>query len=268
MSRNGVSVWNGSWYRDAGEATAWEETLHLDEAGGRPAGRPSESVGDRMAAIFAGSAGAPPDAGSARDPEVLRERNRQRSGRRARSRLRRYAAANRLDRLVVLTYADPQHDLRKVKRDVNLFVKRKLRGLLGPDAAYALTWEVHKSGAWHVNVLVPGYIRHDRLARAWGRGFVWIHKFRAQRGGSGRDAARMAARYVAKYAGKEVEGMGGGVHAYEVAQGFQPAVVRLFGASMADVFAQVEDGATPEYVWSSIGEPDHNGPPVGFASWL
>jgi hypothetical protein len=220
-----------------------------------------------MAAIFAGEKGAAPDAGSARDPEQLRERNRARSGRRARSRLRRYAAANRLDRLIVLTYAQPEHDLPKVKRDVHLFVKRKLRGLLGPDAAYAITFETHKSGAWHVNVLVPGYIKHKRLERAWGRGFVWIHKFKAARGGSGRDAAREAARYVAKYAGKEVEGMASGQHAYEVAQGFQPHVIRLYGSSSIDVFAQAEDGATPAYIWQSIGEPDHTGPPVAFASW-
>jgi hypothetical protein len=182
--------------------------------------------------------------------------------------LRRYAAANRLDRLVVLTYAEPQHDLKKVKKDVHLFVKRKLRGLIGPDAAYALSFETHKSGAWHVNVLVPTYIKHERLARKWGRGYVWIHKFKAGKGGSGRDAARQAARYVAKYAGKEVEGMADGAHAYEVAQGFQPAVVRLFGHSLVDVVSQAEGGASPDYVWQSIGEPDHTGPPVAFASWM
>lgn len=261
-----VRYWTGSYYPDAGELTAWEEGT------GGTAGALGDgiSVSDRMAAIFAGDkldVDAPPGAGSARDQETREQDTRKRSGRRARSRLRRYACANRLDRLVVLTYREPQTDLARVKRDVRLFVKRKLRGLIGPDAAYAITWETHKSGAWHVNLLVPSYIRHERLERAWGRGFVWITKFKAPKGGSGRDAARAAARYVAKYAGKDVEGMPGAVHRYEVAQGFQPNVVRLYGLRLADVMRETGEQNPPRYVWQSIGEPDHRGPPVAFASW-
>lgn len=260
-----MHYWAGSYYADAGELIGWEESDRRAET----ASDPIVNVSDRMAAILgpSGDADAAPGAGSARDPEQLRESTRKRSGRRARSKLRRYAAANRLDRLIVLTYAEPEFDLAKCKRDVRLFVKRKLRGLVGPDMAYAVTWEQHKSGAWHVNVLVNGYIRQPKLARAWGRGFVWIKKFKVARGGSGRDAARAAARYVAKYASKDVEGFADGLHRYEVGQGFQPNVVRLYAGSLAGLMEETGEETAPAYVWRSIGDEDFTGPPVGFVMW-
>lgn len=260
-----VGLWSANYYPGAGELTAWEETVRLAESAGRPGGQPSGpvSVGDRMAAIFGDAA---PGAGSARDPERLGQSTRARSGRRARSRLRRYAAANHLDRLVVLTYREGTSDLKRVKRDVRLFIKRKLRPMVGPDMPYAVTWELHKSGNWHVNILLNSYVRHKRLERAWGRGFVWITKFKSRTGG--KDAAREAARYVAKYAGKDVEGMPGSVHRYEVAEGFQPAAVRLYGASLADLFSQAEEQDLPAYMWRSSSLDDWRGPPVAFASWL
>jgi hypothetical protein len=255
-----VHYWSASYYPGAGELTAWEDVAGEGSASAR---EPIASVGDRLAAIF--GEGAARGAGSARDPEPREDATRQRSGRRARSRLRRYAAANHLDRLIVLTYAEQTDDLAKVKRDVRLFVKRKLRPLVGPDMPYAITWELHKSGTWHVNILLNSYVRHAKLHRAWGRGFVWITKFKSKSGG--KDAAREAARYASKYAGKDVEGMDGGIHRYEVAQGFAPAVVRLYGGSLADVVDEAGEAEEPRYVWRSIGAEDWRGPPVAFVSW-
>lgn len=270
-----VVVWNGSYYPDAGELTAWEEVAGWDAP--TPGGDAGASVGDRMAAIFAG----PVAAGPAEEPPAADNSTRKRSGRRARSRLRRYSAANRLDRLVVLTYRTPQFDLAQCKRDVREFLRRRL----GPVAthrrkrrrswrtsssfgrAWAVTWEQHESGAWHVNVLLNVYVPHAALERAWGHGYVWITRFQTRRGG--RDGARAAARYVAKYVGKDIEGMASSVHRYEVAQGFQPRVVRLYASSFAELLREphVVERDRPSYIWQSIGEPSFTGPPVAFASW-
>jgi hypothetical protein len=46
-----------------------------------------------------------------------------------------------------------------------------------------------------------------------------------------RDEARLAARYLAEYIGKDFADHPKGLHRYDVAEGFQPRVVRVTGRS-------------------------------------
>jgi hypothetical protein len=208
--------------------------------------------------------------------------NRDRAARRARGRLRRYAAANGLDRLIVLTYADQTADLRQVKRDTARFVKRGLMPLITSPgrgrpggvqpkrrAPYVIGWERHKSGNWHINVLVRPYVAHERLERAWGRGYVWITRFQSKRGGSGRDAAREAAGYVAKYVAKEfADAPLDRTHRYEVGQGFQPREVRVYGTTARTLLWSVEreTGATVRHLWTALRVGSDRSPPVLWAA--
>ena len=54
------------------------------------------------------------------------------------------------------------------------------------------------------------------------------------------DEARLAARYLSKYVGKDVddERRLAGLHRYEVAQGFQPERIACYGGSAEDVIEQ------------------------------
>ena len=49
--------------------------------------------------------------------------------------------------------------------------------------------------------------------------------------------ARLAARYLARYVGRDLEDERrlAGLHRYEVAQGFQPAKIECYGSSAEDV---------------------------------
>lgn len=194
-----------------------------------------------------------------------------RAGRRARGQVRRYAVANGVNRLLTLTYRPPQPvDPEPVLRDVAAFLK--LLRADRPDLAYVRVLERHKSGAIHVHVGVSGAgskLDRERLARLWGRGFIDVRKIRSNRPGR-REAARSAARYLAKYVGKDAVRVDGG-HRYEVRQGCQPRAVRTAARSLDDgwrVLVGLAGGEVPAYDWSSSGDPDWNGPPVRFLSWV
>lgn len=262
--------WEGRYYPSAGEVIGWECCEWEAEPLAASLG---ESVGDRMAAIFAA-----PGAGSARDPESPPETStrealhRGRASRRARGRLRRYAAANGLDRLIVLTYADQTADLPKVKRDTARFVKRWLLPRIATGehrrGPYVIGWERHKSGNWHVNVLVRPYLKQGAIERGWGRGFVWISRFRSDGKGGGRGAARKAAAYVAKYVAKDFETAPlDRTHRYEVGQGFQPAEVRVYGLTSRSLeWAAIEEaGGHVSYRWQSMRVGADRSPPVLWA---
>ena len=83
--------------------------------------------------------------------------------------------------------------------------------------------------------------------------------------------AALAARYLSKYLAKDL-GEGGqpaGLHRYEVAEGFQPAVDRLRGASSTEVLAKASErmGAEPVDVWDSATEPTWTRPHAIWARW-
>ena len=80
---------------------------------------------------------------------------------------------------------------------------------------------------------VGRFVPRRLIERAWGRGFVHIKLLEGLPVGSGeRDEARLAARYLARYVGRDLEDerRPAGLHRYEVAQGFQPAKIECYGA--------------------------------------
>jgi len=84
------------------------------------------------------------------------------------------------------------------------------------------------------------------------------------------DEARVASGYLSKYIGKAFdERRTPGLHRYEVAEGFQPAVSRLYGRTASDVLEQASDrmGRGPSKVWRSESEKDWKGPPAVSATW-
>lgn len=205
-----------------------------------------------------------------RDPE----RSASEGARRARSKVRRYCAANRLNRLGTLTYrGDGCHDPLMLRRDVAEFWRR-LRSLTGRSSLpYVWTPEWHKSGhGLHVHFAVGEYTARTLIDQAWGRGFVHIKLLGDLPVGSGTLAqARLAARYLSKYVSKDFDGERmGGLHRYEVGQGFQPATVSVAALTRHEAIGRacaVMGGQRPEHTWVSDETEDWSGPPAVWLSW-
>lgn len=202
-------------------------------------------------------------------------RSAQEAGRRARANLRRYCAANRLNRLGTLTYAgEGCHDPLQVRADVADFF-RALRTALGGDPLpYVWVPEWHKTGhGLHVHFAVGRYVPRSVIAAAWGRGFVHIKLLGDMAVGSGpREEARRAAGYLSKYVAKTFSDPDArvlGLHRYDVAQGFKPAKVSICGRDLGDVLGQACDtfGGAPAHVWSSFDVPEWDRPPAVWAMW-
>jgi hypothetical protein len=194
------------------------------------------------------------------------------AARRARGKVRRYCAANRLNRLGTLTYrGEGCHDPAALREDVGGFFRR-LRGAVGERFPYLWVPEWHKGGhGLHVHFAVGRYVRHGAIDGAWGHGFVHIKLLGDLPTGSGSlGEARLASRYLSKYVGKDLgEGEAAGLHRYEVAQGFQPRSVSLDGATADEVLGWAEsvmDGPAA-YLWRSRDQEGWAGPPAVWASW-
>lgn len=251
--------WEGNHFEDAGEVVGWRETRVI-------------RAGDEVSYPLAMMGTRPVGAGSAEHtPTGELESSAVRAARRAKTRLRRYAVANRLTYLWVLTFAPDaggvqEFDLRAAKRATSAWVRYGLRDALGYQGAYVIGWERHKSGAWHVNVLLGARIDHRLLEVAWGHGNVWVSLFRARPGEGGRDLARRASAYVAKYVAKEFAEAGRYVHRYEVAQGFAVRVVRVFALSASGIIE--ECGAGPAaYRFDAVAPESGRGPPIVWAAF-
>jgi len=198
------------------------------------------------------------------------ERSASEGDRRARGHVRRYCAANRLNRLGTLTYGPPFcRDARRVREDVRWFFRR-LRRRTGP-LAYLWVPELHADGErYHVHFAVGRYVHRGWIVEAWPHGFVHIKLLGDLPVGSGTlGEARAAGRYLGKYVSKSLGGGGAGLHRYEVAQGFQPERQRLTGPTMRAVLAEASSlmGSAPEHVWDSAGEEGWQGPHAVWASW-
>jgi hypothetical protein len=208
------------------------------------------------------------DGGGVWDPVRAEEE----AGRRARTKVRRYCAANRLNRLGTLTYAgEGCHDAVQLRGDVARFFRSVRRDLGGDPLAYLWVPELHPGGhGLHVHFAVGRFVRRSLIDAAWGRGFVHIKLLGNLPVGSGTlGEARMAARYVGKYVTKDLgEHRAGGLHRYEVAQRFQPRKVELQGRSVDDVIRQASEvmGRSPEVRWLSE-EDGKDGPPRCWVSW-
>lgn len=209
--------------------------------------------------------------GSASNPE----RAAAEAGRRARGRLRRYCAANRLNRLGTLTYAGPGcHEPEQIREHLGEFFRVVRDRLGGTSLPYVWVPEWHKSGhGLHAHFAVGQYVPQKLIREVWGRGHVHIKLLGDLPVGSGTiSEARAAAGYLSKYVAKtfsEPTARVLGLHRYDVAQGFQPEIHHLWGRSAGDVIAQgsaVLEGA-PSFEWSSASAADWQGPPAVWAQW-
>src|SRR5664280_3341579 len=98
------------------------------------------------------------------------------AARRARGKVRRYCAANRLNRLGTLTYRGAGcHDPRQLRADVADFFRRLRAGVDTGPLPYLWVPEWHPGGhGLHVHFAVGRYVRRSLVASSWGRGFVHI----------------------------------------------------------------------------------------------
>jgi hypothetical protein len=209
--------------------------------------------------------------GFATDPE----RSAAEAGRRAKANLRRYCAANRLNRLGTLTYAGAGcHDPEAVREDLGEFF-RNLRTATG-GKAFPYVWvpEWHPGGhGLHAHFAVGKFVRRRLIESAWGRGFVHIKLLGDLPVGSGTlSEARLAARYLSKYVAKTFADPSArvlGLHRYDVAQGFRPRGVSITGPTAEDVIAQASAvfDSRPVAEWSSSSVEDWQGPPSIWAQW-
>jgi hypothetical protein len=130
-------------------------------------------------------------------PDV--ERSEQEAGRRARSKVRRYLAANRLNRLATLTYAGQGcFDHAQLRSDVAEFFKGLRRELGGKPLPYLWVPEWHPGGhGLHVHFAVGRYVRQSLIRDLWGRGIVHIKLIGDLPVGSGvLEEARRVAGYL------------------------------------------------------------------------
>ena len=198
------------------------------------------------------------------------------AGRRARSKIRRYCASNRLGVVLgTLTYAgEGCFDPLELRKDVGGFFKqlRARLGFSGSRIPYVWVPEWHAGGhGLHVHFAVGRFIRRSLIEEAWGHGYVHIKLLGNLPAGSGNlGEARLAARYLAKYAAKSLsDDRPAGSHRYEVAQGFQPAALHCYGATIDDAIHHASRymGARPRSLWLSSTQEDWHGPPACWVAW-
>jgi hypothetical protein len=202
------------------------------------------------------------------------ERAAEEAARRARAKIRRYAAANRLNRLGTLTYrGEGCHDPARLRADLAVFFRELRVGLDAGRFPYVWVPQWHPGGhGLHAHFALGRFVRRGLIERSWGHGFVHIKLLDGLPVGSGAlGEARLAARYLARYVGRETddERRLAGLHRYEVAQGFQPAKIECYGSSAEDVIARASGymGAAPERVWLSSSVEGWHGPPACWAQW-
>ena len=202
------------------------------------------------------------------------ERAAEEAGRRARAKIRRYAAANKLNRLGTLTYAGAGcHEPLQLREHLASFFRELRDGLEVGRFPYVWVPQWHPGGhGLHAHFAVGRFVPRRLIEQAWGHGFVHIKLLDGLPVGSGALAeSRMAARYLARYVGRDLddERRLTGLHRYEVAQGFQPAKIECYGASAEDVIERASGymGSAPERVWLSSSVEGWRGPPACWAQW-
>jgi len=193
------------------------------------------------------------------------------AARRARGKVRRYCAANGLNRFGTLTYrGEGEHDPVAVRADIRRFFKGLRRGLGGEPFPYLWVPELHKWGhGWHVHFVVGQFVPRGLIESAWGRGFVHIKLIGDLPVGSGvRQEARVAARYASKYLSKDIGGSGG-LNRYDCAQGFQPASEPIIAPTLDEAVGAASDrmGGPPEVVFRPDQVEGFQGPPAVWLSW-
>ncbi len=211
--------------------------------------------------------------GYAADPE----RASLEAGRRARSTVRRYAAANGLTRFGTLTYAGAGcFDQVALRADLAEFFRAVRVELGGKPIPYLWVPEWHKEHGLHAHFALDRFAHQRVLTRAWGRGHVGIKRLSGTRAGAGSwQASRIASGYLAKYVTKtfeessEVKQRLFGLHRYDRAQGFEPAVERLRGSSLGELMRQACERMGGRWArdWFSNDAQGWQGPPAYWFQW-
>jgi len=180
-----------------------------------------------------------------------------------------------LNRLGTLTYrGEGCHDPAVIRAHLGDFFRSLRDQLGGVPLPYVWVPEWHKSGhGLHAHFAVGRYVKRQLIERAWGLGFFHIKLIGDLPVGSGSlSEARIASGYLSKYVAKTFTDPTArvlGVHRYDVAQGFQPQSVALWGRSSADVIAQASlvVGSRPSFEWSSSSVEGWEPPPAVWAQW-
>jgi len=206
---------------------------------------------------------------SSSDPE----RSAHEAIRRARGQIRRYCAANLLNRLGTLTYAgEGCHDPAALRKQVGAFFRLLRTSLGGESFPYLWVPQWHPGGhGLHAHFAVGRFISRSLIVAAWGRGFVHIKLLGDLPVGSGAlEEARLAARYISPYVSRSLdEARQPGLHRYEVAEGFQPQPVECYGPTLEAALGSASKvmGGPPARVWRSSRGEGWNGPPACWAQW-
>lgn len=257
--------WTLNVYPDAGEAGG---CLIVPGRAGKPAVKePDVDLVDLASGdgLFGGSGAA--------DGERVPTRSELEAMRRARSRIRRYAASHRLNRFVTLTYrGEGCRDPLAFRSDIASCFRVLRRELGGRPFPYVWVPEWHPGGhGLHGHAAVGRYIPRYKLERAWPQGFVHIKLIGDLPAGSGSlDEARRCALYLGKYVAKSLDGeRWAGLHRYDVARGFQPRVIKVSGRTADHVIEQGSRlmGRPPASVWKSSEQEGWDGPPCCSVRW-
>jgi hypothetical protein len=158
-------------------------------------------------------------------------------GVRAKGKVRRFARANRMDRLATLTYRHEPPNRKALCGDLRRFYER-FQKRYGRRPILGVIERGEKNGRLHVHLALNFYVPKPILEALWGHGFVDI---RGPAGRRSRWQQRALAQYLAKYVSKSVEAdaqddakeRAQGEHRYLVTQGFTPKTYRLRYATQA-----------------------------------
>lgn len=183
--------------------------------------------------------------------------NRERSTKRARTKVRRLAKWKGLSVLLTLTYKENMVDRERMARDFDVFMKRVRRVI--PTMEYVCVFERQKRGAWHAHIAVPRVLSHymhkglmvksyDLLRSMW-RGVVG--QYEGMPGGNvdvsrnrrvNRSSAKLAA-YLSKYIGKTFDQADKFVNAYSASGRKLPDAIkeRCLTASQAEAISALVD---------------------------
>lgn len=195
------------------------------------------------------------------------------AARRARTKIRRYAASHRLNRFITLTYRGAGcRDPLAFRSDIAGFFRALRRELGGAAFPYVWVPEWHPGGhGLHGHAGVGRYIKRSKLVRAWPHGFVHIKLIGDLPVGSGSlEEARRCGQYLGKYVAKSVDAdRWSGLHRYDVARGFEPRVVTLDGRTADQVIGEASRlmGRAPSSVWKSTEQEGWDGPPCCSLRW-
>ncbi len=116
------------------------------------------------------------------------------------------------------------------------------------------------------------FIKWSLIEEAWGHGYVHIKLLGDLPVGSGRlaEARLRPGTWASTWRSRSRMPRIPRRHRYDVAQGFQPERVQVWGRSAVDVVEQASalfGGALPERSWNSAEQEGWQGPPAVWVQW-